>query len=209
MAEVRDAWDTRLDRPVAIKILHPAMNARPESLNRFRDEARSAAMLAHPSIIAVHDYGEQDGTPFIVIERLPGRNLHDVVVHGPMPPDQVRSMLDDVLAALSVAHSAGVLHRDIKPADILLSVAGGGSVNVADFGSAKAGWGRPHHDRSGHRHDGLYESRARRRGSGVGGRRSLCSGRCGLRGDRGPPRIPQDTRRDGARHHGRPAAPAA
>uniref|UniRef100_A0A5Q5BL39 non-specific serine/threonine protein kinase n=2 Tax=unclassified Mycobacterium TaxID=2642494 RepID=A0A5Q5BL39_MYCSS len=138
MAEVRDAWDTRLDRPVAIKILHPAMNAQPETLNRFRDEARSAAMLSHPNIVAVHDYGEQDGTPFIVMERLPGRTLHDVMADGSMAPDQVRSMLDDVLAALSVAHSAGVLHRDIKPANILLSVTGD-SVKVADFGIAKAG----------------------------------------------------------------------
>ncbi len=136
MAEVRDAWDTRLDRPVAIKLLHPAMRAQPETLHRFRDEARSAAMLSHPNIVAVHDYGEQDGTPFIVMERLPGHTLLDVMAHGPMPPDHVRSMLDDVLAALAVAHGAGMLHRDIKPANILLSAAGD-SVKVADFGIAK------------------------------------------------------------------------
>ncbi|KUI31962.1 protein kinase [Mycobacterium sp. IS-1742] len=138
MAEVRDAWDTRLDRAVAIKLLHPAMKAQPETLDRFRDEARSAAMLSHPNIVAVHDYGEQDGTPFIVMERLPGGTLLDVMAHGPMPPDHVRSMLDDVLAALTVAHSAGVLHRDIKPANILLS-ATADSFKVADFGIAKAG----------------------------------------------------------------------
>ncbi|MCV7269416.1 serine/threonine-protein kinase [Mycolicibacterium doricum] len=136
MAEVRDAWDTRLDRPVAIKLLHPAMRAQPKTLLRFRDEARSAAMLSHPNIVAVHDYGEQEGTPFIVMERLPGHTLLDVMAHGPMPPDHVRSMLDDVLAALAVAHGAGMLHRDIKPANILLS-ATGDSLKVADFGIAK------------------------------------------------------------------------
>ncbi|MCV7418824.1 serine/threonine-protein kinase [Mycolicibacterium litorale] len=138
MAEVRDALDTRLDRPVAIKLLHPAMRAQPEILNRFRDEARSAAMLSHPNIVAVHDYGDYDGTPFIVMERLPGQTLLDVVTRGPMPPDRVRSMLDDVLSALTVAHAAGLLHRDIKPANILLS-ASGDSFKVGDFGIAKTG----------------------------------------------------------------------
>ncbi|KUI38134.1 protein kinase [Mycobacterium sp. IS-1496] len=148
MAEVRDAWDTRLNRAVAIKLLHPAMKAQPETLDRFRDEARSAAMLSHPNIVAVHDYGEQDGTPFIVMERLPGQTLADVTAHGPMPPDRVRSMLDEVLAALTVAHSAGVLHRDIKPANILVS-ATGDSFTVADFGIAKAG-GAAAHTMTGH-----------------------------------------------------------
>lgn len=138
MAEVRDALDTRLERPVAIKLLHPAMKAQPEIQQRFRDEARSAAMLSHPNIVAVHDYGEYDGTPFIVMERLPGQTLVDVIGRGPMPPGQVRSMLDDVLSALTVAHAAGVLHRDIKPANILVSTAGD-SLKVADFGIAKTG----------------------------------------------------------------------
>ncbi|KUI35783.1 serine/threonine-protein kinase [Mycobacterium sp. GA-2829] len=138
MAEVRDAWDTRLNRAVAIKLLHPAMKAQPDILHRFRDEARSAAMLSHPSIVAVHDYGEDDGTPFIVMERLPGQTLVDVMSRGPMPPEHVRSMLDDVLSALAVAHAAGVLHRDIKPANILLSTTGE-RLKVADFGIAKTG----------------------------------------------------------------------
>ncbi|WP_413031007.1 serine/threonine-protein kinase [Mycolicibacterium litorale] len=138
MAEVRDAWDTRLDRPVAIKLLHPGMKAQSEILDRFRDEARSAALLSHPNIVAVHDYGEHDDTPFIVMERLPGQTLLDVMARGPMPPDHVRSMLDDVLAALEAAHAAGLLHRDIKPANILLA-ASGDSVKVGDFGIAKTG----------------------------------------------------------------------
>ena len=138
MAEVRDGWDTRLDRAVAIKLLHPAMRAQPDVRSRFEAEARSAAALTHPNIVAVHDYGEDDGTPFIVMERLPGRTLGDVIAAGPMSPAQVRSMLDEVLAALEVAHAAGVLHRDIKPGNILLS-ADANTLKVADFGIAKTG----------------------------------------------------------------------
>jgi serine/threonine-protein kinase len=138
MAEVRDGWDTRLDRAVAIKLLHPAMRAQPDVRSRFEAEARSAAALTHPNIVAVHDYGEDDGTPFIVMERLPGRTLGDVIAEGPMSPAQVRSMLDEVLAALELAHAAGVLHRDIKPGNILLS-ADANTLKVADFGIAKTG----------------------------------------------------------------------
>lgn len=138
MAEVRDGWDTRLNRAVAIKRLHPALRAQPDVRSRFEAEARSAAALSHPNIVAVHDYGEDDGTPFIVMERLPGRTLGDVIAAGPMSPAQVRSMLDEVLAALEVAHAAGVLHRDIKPGNILLS-ADANSLKVADFGIAKTG----------------------------------------------------------------------
>ncbi|ORB11197.1 serine/threonine-protein kinase, partial [Mycolicibacterium monacense] len=138
MAEVRDGWDTRLDRAVAIKLLHPAMRAQPDVRSRFEAEARSAAALTHPNIVAVHDYGEDDGTPFIVMERLPGRTLGDVIAAGPMSPAQVRSMLGEVLAALEVAHAAGVLHRDIKPGNILLS-ADANTLKVADFGIAKTG----------------------------------------------------------------------
>lgn len=138
MAEVRDGWDTRLGRAVAIKLLHPAMRAQPDVRSRFEAEARSAAALSHPNIVAVHDYGEDDGTPFIVMERLPGRTLGDVIAAGPMSPAQVRSMLDEVLAALEVAHAAGVLHRDIKPGNILLS-ADANTLKVADFGIAKTG----------------------------------------------------------------------
>ncbi|MBO0680067.1 serine/threonine protein kinase [Mycolicibacterium sp. S2-37] len=138
MAEVRDGWDTRLDRPVAVKLLHPGMRSQADVLARFEVEARSAARLTHPNVVAVHDFGEQDGTPFIVMERLPGRTLADLMARGPMRSDGVRNMIDDVLAALEVAHAAGVLHRDIKPSNILLSC-GGDSLKVADFGIAKTG----------------------------------------------------------------------
>ena len=136
MAEVRDAWDTQLQRPVAIKLLHPQLSGQPDFRRRFEVEARAAAGLNHPHVVAVHDYGEQDGTPYIVMERLPGRTLADAMATGPLSLEQVRSVLDDVLSALAVAHAAGILHRDIKPGNILL--ADSGSAKLADFGIAKS-----------------------------------------------------------------------
>ncbi|MEW5810822.1 MAG: serine/threonine-protein kinase [Actinomycetota bacterium] len=138
MAEVRDGWDTRLCRPVAIKVLHPRLADDPDLRRRFEVEAKAAAALQHPNVVAVHDFGEHDGSPFIVMERLPGRTLHDMMGAGPMAPHQVRAVLDDVLAGLSAAHAAGVLHRDVKPGNILLS-ASGDRMKVADFGIAKTG----------------------------------------------------------------------
>ena len=136
MAEVRDGWDKRLDRPVAVKLLHPAFSMQPDSLQRFQTEARAAAALNHPHIIAVHDSGDHAGTPYIVMERLSGRTLADEVMRGPLPQGQVRAMLDNVLSALAAAHAAGILHRDIKPANILFTPTG--QVKVADFGIAKS-----------------------------------------------------------------------
>ncbi|WP_395308301.1 serine/threonine-protein kinase [Mycobacterium sp. AMU20-3851] len=136
MAEVRDGWDTRLHRAVAVKLLHPALGTDADTRRRFEDEARSAAALNHPNIVSVHDCGVDDGRFFIVMERLPGQTLHDLIARGPLPAPRVRAVLDDVLAALTVAHGAGVLHRDIKPANILVS-ADGTAMKVADFGIAK------------------------------------------------------------------------
>ncbi|BBY44713.1 serine/threonine-protein kinase [Mycolicibacterium celeriflavum] len=136
MAEVHDGWDTRLQRPVAIKLLYQAFNADANMRRRFEDEARAAAGLNHPNIVAVHDCGEHDGTPFIVMERLPGRTLHDDIAMGPMPPERVRAMLHDVLGALGCAHAAGIVHRDIKPGNVLIAP-NSGAMKVADFGIAK------------------------------------------------------------------------
>jgi serine/threonine-protein kinase len=86
--------------------------------------------------VSVHDSGEHAGTPYIVMERLSGRTLADVIAQGPLPQPQVRSILDDVLSALAAAHAAGILHRDIKPANILFSALG--DTKVADFGIAKS-----------------------------------------------------------------------
>jgi serine/threonine protein kinase len=136
MAEVRDGWDIRLDRPVAVKLLYPVFATQPDNRMRFDVEARAAAGLNHPHIVSVYDSGEHAGTPYIVMERLSGQTLADVIATGPLPQPQVRSILDAVLSALAAAHAAGILHRDIKPANILFSTSG--DTKVADFGIAKS-----------------------------------------------------------------------
>lgn len=137
MAEVRDAWDQRLGRPVAVKLLYPSVSTQPDTRRRFATEARAAAALNHPHVVAVHDTGVHEGRHYIVLERLPGQNLADLLArHGPLPVEQVRAILRDVLSALSAAHRSGVLHRDIKPANILFTEFGG--VKITDFGVAKS-----------------------------------------------------------------------
>src|SRR5215208_5426833 len=136
MAEVRDGWDLRLDRPVAVKLLYPVFSAQPDNRMRFDVEARAAAALNHPHIVSVHDSGEHAGTPYIVMERLSGQTLADVIAQGPLGEPRVRSILNDVLSALAAAHAAGILHRDIKPANILFSALG--DTKVGDFGIAKS-----------------------------------------------------------------------
>jgi serine/threonine protein kinase len=136
MAEVRDGWDHRLGRAVAVKLLHPGLVADPESRRRFEKEARSAAVLSHPNIVAIHDSGEHCGVPFIVMERLPGDTLADLVAQGPLPQSMARAVLTEVIAALAAAHQAGILHRDIKPGNILFTSTG--TAKLADFGIAKA-----------------------------------------------------------------------
>ncbi|MBI3226649.1 MAG: serine/threonine protein kinase [Mycolicibacterium cosmeticum] len=136
MAEVRAGWDVRLGRPVAIKLLYPPLSTQPDSRRRFEVEARAAAGLSHPHVVAVHDVGEYLTTPYIVMEQLSGRTLADALDNGPLPDHSVRVLLDQVLSALSAAHAAGILHRDIKPANILL--ADDGTAKVADFGIAKS-----------------------------------------------------------------------
>ncbi len=108
----------------------------PTTGRRFEIEARAAAGLNHPHIVAVHDSGDHDGTPYIVMERLSERTLSDLIAEGPLPQPQVRSILDDVLSALAAAHAAGILHRDIKPGNILFSHSG--DTKLADFGIAKS-----------------------------------------------------------------------
>ena len=136
MAEVYEGWDERLDRPVAVKLLRPDMAADPLLRNRFEVEARAAARLSHPNVVAVFDTGEDDGTPFIVMEQLPGETLADIMVAGPVDQEWLRRLTRDVLAALAAAHTAGIVHRDVKPGNILISH--DGSAKVADFGIAKA-----------------------------------------------------------------------
>ncbi len=134
-AEVSDGWDTRLSRPVAIKLLRRGLSSQADVRQRFEIEARAAAALNHPNIVRVYDIGNHDGTPFIVMERLPGDTLGDQIALGPLPQAQACAALRSVLAALAVAHDAGMLHRDIKPGNLLLAPSG--IVKVADFGIVK------------------------------------------------------------------------
>jgi serine/threonine-protein kinase len=136
MADVFDGVDERLGRPVAVKVLRPDLVRRPEVRARFEQEARSAARLSHPNVVGVYDTGEDDdGTPYFIMERLPGETLADRMAAGPQDPAWVVRMAGDVLGALAAAHAAGVVHRDVKPGNILL--ADDGCAKVADFGIAK------------------------------------------------------------------------
>ena len=136
MGEVRAGHDLRLDRDVAVKLLNPDVVALPKARERFEAEARAAARLTHPNIVVVYDSGEHEGVLFLVMERLPGRTLADELSRGSLSVERVRSVGADVLAALGAAHNAGVVHRDLKPGNVLL--AADGTAKVADFGIAKA-----------------------------------------------------------------------
>ncbi|RNL65025.1 Stk1 family PASTA domain-containing Ser/Thr kinase [Nocardioides marmoriginsengisoli] len=137
MATVYSAHDVRLDRTVAVKVMHPGMGDDPEFVARFEREARSAARLSHHNVVAVFDQGDDDGTLFLVMEYVPGLTLRDEIRNdAPMDPVKALGLIEPVLAALAAAHGAGMIHRDVKPENVLL--AGDGRVKVADFGLARA-----------------------------------------------------------------------
>jgi serine/threonine protein kinase len=135
MGEVFVAHDLRLDREVALKLLRADLAEQDGMRERVVAEARLAARLTHPHVVGVLDTGEQDGRPFVVMERLSGRTLRDELQEGPMAPERVRDVGLQVLRALAAAHELGIVHRDVKPGNIL--DAGVGTWKVADFGIAK------------------------------------------------------------------------
>jgi serine/threonine protein kinase len=135
MAEVYDGFDERLARPVAIKLLRPEVSGDPAREARFAQEARSAARLSHPNVVAVYDSGTDGGRAFLIMERLPGTTLSDRIREGHIDQAWLATVADQVLAALSAAHAQGMVHRDIKPANILLTE--DGTAKVGDFGIAK------------------------------------------------------------------------
>jgi serine/threonine-protein kinase len=140
MASVYEATDIRLDRTVAIKVMPPGLGDDDEFAQRFVREARAAARLNHPNVVSVFDQGEEDGTVFLAMEYVPGHTLRDVIrKESPMVPARALAILEPVVSALAAAHRAGLIHRDVKPENVLIAdEPNGGRVKVADFGLAKA-----------------------------------------------------------------------
>tara|TARA_Y100000590_G_scaffold106304_2_gene121040 strand:- start:12 stop:1925 length:1914 start_codon:yes stop_codon:yes gene_type:complete len=137
MADVYLARDLLLDRPVAIKVLFDQFSKDKQFVERFRREAQRAANLNHPNIVSVFDWGEERGTYFIVMEYVEGRSLAEIIkTEGSIHPDKVAEISSEVAAALSFAHRNGIVHRDVKPGNVL--VAPNGHIKVADFGIARA-----------------------------------------------------------------------
>jgi beta-lactam-binding protein with PASTA domain/serine/threonine protein kinase len=137
MAEVYLARDLLLDRPVAVKVLFPALATDAGFVERFRREAQSAANLQHPNIVSVFDWGEANGTYFIVMEYVEGQTLAEMIhQEGRLHPDRAAEITHDIAAALGFAHRNRVVHRDVKPGNVLITRDGG--VKVADFGIARA-----------------------------------------------------------------------
>jgi beta-lactam-binding protein with PASTA domain/predicted Ser/Thr protein kinase len=138
MADVYLARDSKLDRPVALKVLSPELSRDPAFVERFRREAQSAAGLNHPNIVGIFDWGQEHGTSFIVMEYIDGQTLRDMIRReGTIAPGQIADIGSDIAAALSFAHANGVVHRDVKPGNVLITTAG--QVKVTDFGIARAG----------------------------------------------------------------------
>lgn len=137
MATVYLATDLRLERRVAIKIMHGHLADDSAFKIRFIQEARSAARLAHPNVVNVFDQGQDDDMAYLVMEYLPGITLRDLLKdYGQLTPEQTLDILEAVLSGLSAAHKAGIVHRDIKPENVLL--ADDGRIKISDFGLARA-----------------------------------------------------------------------
>ncbi|MGV8852552.1 MAG: Stk1 family PASTA domain-containing Ser/Thr kinase [Rhodoglobus sp.] len=145
MADVHLGMDSRLGRRVAIKLLKPSLANDPAFRTRFRREAHDAAKMAHPTIVRIFDAGEESVIdpsghetliPFIIMEYVDGRLLKDMVAEGPLVPAEAARIVSQVLTALEYSHRAGVVHRDIKPGNIMVTTSG--QVKVMDFGIARA-----------------------------------------------------------------------
>jgi eukaryotic-like serine/threonine-protein kinase len=136
MGEVYRARDTRLDRTVAIKVLPSDLTSNPAARQRFEREARAVAALSHPHICTFHDIGQQNGTDFLVMEYLDGETLAQRLARGKLPFEQAMQYGIEIADALAAAHKAGLVHRDLKPGNVMLTKSG---AKLLDFGLAKPG----------------------------------------------------------------------
>lgn len=137
MATVHRAHDEVLDRPVAIKALHPHLAHDPTFLDRFRREARAAAGLTHANVVTVHDWGQTPDGAYLVLQLVEGGSLRDLLrEHGQLTLDETQTVLGAVAAGLGAAHAAGLVHRDVKPENVLIGW--DGVVRITDFGLARA-----------------------------------------------------------------------
>ncbi len=143
MATVYLGTDTRLDRTVALKVMHAELANDEDFVRRFVGEARSVARLSHPNVVAVYDQGADGQTLYLAMEYVPGRTLRDLMnERGRLAPRDALDIMDGILAGLAAAHAAGIAHRDVKPENVLLT--SGHSVKVADFGLARTMAGTSH-----------------------------------------------------------------
>src|SRR6476646_9149300 len=135
MGEVYLAQDKRLGRQVALKLLPTQFTASPERIRRFELEARAASALNHPNIITIHEIGETDSAPYIVMELVAGKNLRELLVQGPLPIKQTLQFGMQVADGLAKAHEARIVHRDLKPENLMITKEG--LLKILDFGLAK------------------------------------------------------------------------
>lgn len=147
MATVYTATDERLERTVALKVIHPAQARDPRFVDRFTDEANAIARLTHPNVVAVYDQGSHAGLPYLVMEYVRGHTLREILTERRrLAPGEALAILEQMLSAIACAHRAGLVHRDVKPENVLVAEApSGGTANlvdavvkVADFGLARA-----------------------------------------------------------------------
>src|SRR5215218_522129 len=142
MADVYLAHDRLLDRRVAVKVLLPEFASDATNVERFRREAQAAAGLSHPHIVSVYDWGEEDDTSYIVMEYVPGQTLREIIQsHGRLGPMDAARIAAEIADALAFAHAHGVVHRDVKPGNVLITPHG--QVKVTDFGIARAETSEP------------------------------------------------------------------
>ncbi len=156
MGEVYRAKDTRLGREVAIKVLPSGVVADPDRLARFEREAKAVSALNHPNIVTLHEVGASDFGPYLVLEKIDGRSLRELLGDGPMPVRRILSFATQIAEGLAKAHAAGIVHRDLKPDNVM--VTGDGFAKILDFGLAKlvhpelGGGGTERRDDAGRRH---------------------------------------------------------